>query len=323
VSTDGSGIPGEDCGILTKLAEKHEHVGDKHDSTYALALEETRKDTVKSMQTPGITSKLMWIYWPHDPDSQWFGNWVLLHVTTHENAGMTRVMVHEVMHDTTVVKVNGGTAKFECVHLGNIAAIARTRTGVFVSSKPLVFHGCGRGGVWDLTSHITCLASQSGQTGNDAQEVFDLCFNSVGRPAQVYLPPKTYHNALVFILQHLTPLAHERVEMPHDKQDELHHRLLRCGIRAQGPLDAVMLNDIECDISSPSGEHWVRRNVYKWFTGNEESEIKTTCGGTVTTYRKLETINEQGYQSNVFHFVFADVDECDMDEESLRRLLCS
>ena len=42
---------------------------------------------------------------------------------------MTRVMVHEVMHDTTVVKVkktasrmrtSGGMAKFECVHLGPI-----------------------------------------------------------------------------------------------------------------------------------------------------------------------------------------------------------
>jgi len=91
---------------IATLAEKHEHVGDKHDSAYALALEETRKATVKSMpQKPGIASKLMWIYWHHDPDSQWYGNWVLLHVTTHENAGMTRVMVHEVMHNTTAVKV--------------------------------------------------------------------------------------------------------------------------------------------------------------------------------------------------------------------------
>jgi len=128
---------------LTKLAEKHEHVGDIHDSTDALAPEETRKDMVKRIQTPGIASKLMWIYWHQDPDSQWFDNWVLLKVTTHENAGMTRAMVHEVMHDTSVVKMkkaasrmqtSGGTAKFECVHLGNIAAIVRTMTGVFVSS---------------------------------------------------------------------------------------------------------------------------------------------------------------------------------------------
>jgi len=193
----------------------------------------------------GTASKLMWIYWHHEPESQWFGNWVALHVTTHENAGMTRVMVHEVMYDMTAVKVrksagrmrtSGGTAKFECVHLGNIAAIARTNTGVFVSPKPLVFHGCGRGGVWDLTSHITCLASQCGQTGNHAQEEFDLCFNNVERPVQVYLPPKIHHDALGFILEQLTPVAHERVEMSDDKQDDLHHRLLRCGIRAQGPL---------------------------------------------------------------------------------------
>jgi len=65
VSTDGSGIPGEDRGILTKLAETHENVGDKHDSTHASALEATRKDMVKNMQTPGIASKLMWIYWHH------------------------------------------------------------------------------------------------------------------------------------------------------------------------------------------------------------------------------------------------------------------
>jgi len=83
-----------------------------------------------------------------------------------------------------------------------------------------------------------------------------------------------------------------------------------------------MLNEIECDISTPSGEHWVGRNVYKWFPGNEEADIKTTCSGTVTTYSKLGTITQQGYQSNVFHVVFANADECDMDEESLRRLLC-
>jgi len=226
---DGSGIPGEEHGILTKLAEKHEHVGDKHDSTYALALEDTRKDMVKSMQTPGIASKLMWIYWHHDPDSQWFDNWVLLKVTLYENAVMTREMVHEVMHDTSVVKMkktvsrmqtSGGTVKFERVHLGNIAVIARTRTGVFLSSKPLGFHGCGRGGVWDLTSHITCLVSQSGQTGNDAQEEFDLCFNRVEWPVQVYLPPKIYHDALGFILKHLPPVAHEREEMPDNEKNE-------------------------------------------------------------------------------------------------------
>jgi len=118
-----------------------------------------------------------------------------------------------------------------------------------------------------LTSHITCLASQFGQTGNYAQEEFDLCFNNVERPVHVYLPQKIYHYALGFILEHLTPVAHERAEMPHDKQDELHNRLLRCGIRAQGPLDAVMLNKIECNISTPSGEHWVGRTVYKWFPG--------------------------------------------------------
>jgi len=148
----------------------------------------------------------------------------------------------------------------------------------------------------------TCLASQNGQTGNDAQEEFGLCFNSVERPVQVYLPPTMYHDTLGFILQHLTPVAHERTEMPHDKQDELHHRLLRCGIRAQSPLDAVMLNAIECDISTPSGEHWVGRNVYKWFPGNEEADIKTTCSGTVTTYCKLELITEQGDDDDCFYY---------------------
>jgi len=42
VSTDGSGLPGEDRGILTKLARQYEHVDDKHDRTYALGLEATR-----------------------------------------------------------------------------------------------------------------------------------------------------------------------------------------------------------------------------------------------------------------------------------------
>ena len=111
-----------------------------------------------------------------------------MHVTMHEKAGMTRVMVHEVMYDTTAAKIrktggkmrtSGGTAKFECVHLGNIAVIVRTNTGVFVSPKPVAFHGCGRGGVWDLTSHITCLSSQCGQTDNHAHEKFDLCFINV------------------------------------------------------------------------------------------------------------------------------------------------
>jgi len=89
----------------------------------------------------------MWIYWHHNPDSQWFGNWVVLHVTPNTKAGMTRAMVNEVMHDTTVVKAkdstsmmppSGGTAKFECVHLGNVAVIVRTQTVVFVSPKPTV-----------------------------------------------------------------------------------------------------------------------------------------------------------------------------------------
>jgi len=156
VSTDDSGLPGEDHRILTKFARQYEPVGDEHGNTYALGLEATRKATVTSMQATGIASKLMWIYWHYDPDSQWFGNWVLLHVTPNTKAGMTRAMVHEVMRDTTVVKAKDSTsrmplasertAKYECVHLGNLAAIARTKTVVFVSSKPTVFHGCGRRG---------------------------------------------------------------------------------------------------------------------------------------------------------------------------------
>jgi len=56
----------------------------------------------------------------------------------------------------------------------------------------------------------------------------------VERLVQVDLPLQGYHDALGFILQHWTLVAHEQVEMPHDKQDELHNRLLRRGIRAQG-----------------------------------------------------------------------------------------
>jgi len=108
--------------------------------------------------------------------------------------------------------------------------------------------------------------------------------------------------------------------MPPDKQDELHHRLLRCGRPAQGSLDATMINEIVCNVTTPSGE--VGRNVNKWFPGNEESDIKTTWSGTVTTYSELET-TEQGCQADVFHVVFAHADGCDTDEESLRRLLCS
>ena len=284
------------------------------------------------MQATGIASKLMWIYWHHDPDSQWFGNWVLLYVTPNTKAGMTRAMVQRSDIDTTVMKAKDSTsrmppsertAKLECVHLGNVTAIARTKTVVFVSSKPTVFHGCGRRGAWDLTSHITCMASQPGPAGTDEQERFHLSFNSVGHPVQVYLPTATYQDALGFMLQHLTPVAHERAEMPHDKQDELHSRLLRCRIQAQGPLDAVMLNEIEYDVTMPSGEHWVGRHVYKWFPGNEELDNKITWNGTVTTYSKLAITTEQGFQSNKFHVVFANADDCDMDEESLRRLLCS
>jgi len=84
---------------------------------------------------------------------------------------------------------------------------------VFVSSKPLAFHGCGKGGVWDLTSHIKYLTSQCGQTGNHTQEEFDLSFNNVERPVHVYLPPKIYHDALGFILEHLTPFLHERARL--------------------------------------------------------------------------------------------------------------
>jgi len=63
--------------------------------------------------------------------------------------------------------------------------------------------------------------------------------------------------------------------------------------------------------------------VYKWFPENEELDNKITRNGTVTTYSKLAIITEQGYQSNKFHVMFADADDCDMDEESMRRLLCS
>jgi len=53
------------------------------------------------------------------------------------------------------------------------------------------------------------------------------------------------------------------------EHDKLHHRLLGCGIQAQGPLHAAVLNETECDINTALGEHWVGRNVYKWFLGNE------------------------------------------------------
>ena len=85
--------------------------------------------------------------------------------------------------------------------------------------------------------------------------------------------------------------------------------LLRCGIRAQGRLDAVMLNVSQCSVTTPSGERCVERNVYKWFPGNEELDNKTTWSGTVTTCSKLKTIAEQGYQSDVSRVVFADADE--------------
>ena len=157
-----------------------------------------------------------------------------------------------------------------------------------------------------MTSHITCLASQCGRTENHAQEEFDLCFNNVERPVHVYLPPKIYHDALGFILEHLTSVAHERAEIPHDKQDELHHRLLRCGIRAQGPLDAVMLNEIECDISTPSGEHWVGEMCtngsleMKRLTSRQHAVVQSQ-----RTLSELGPITQQGYQSDVFHVVFA------------------
>jgi len=78
---------------------------------------------------------------------------------------MTRAVVHEVMYDTTAVKVrksagrmrtSGGTVKFECVHLGNIAAIARTNTGVFVSPKTTGFSRLwlGRGVALDIPHHV-------------------------------------------------------------------------------------------------------------------------------------------------------------------------
>ena len=65
------------------------------------------------------------------------------------------------------------------------------------------------------------------------------------------MSPQTFHDTLGFILQHLTPVAHEQAEMPYDKQDELDHKMRGCGIRAQGPLDAVMLNEFECDVTTP------------------------------------------------------------------------
>ena len=75
------------------------------------------------------------------------------------------------------------------------------------------------GRVGDLTSQFMCLANRPGQVGTHVQERFKLHFSSAERPVQVYLPPKTFHDALGFILQHLTPVAHGQAEMPHDKQD--------------------------------------------------------------------------------------------------------
>jgi len=118
-------------------------------------------------------------------------------------------MVQEVMHDTTVVKATDSTsrmppsertAKFECVYHGNVTVIARTKTVVFVSPKPMVLHGCGQGGVWDLTSHITSMASRPGPAGTDPQERFQSRFNSVELPVKVCLSPPTYQDALTFIL---------------------------------------------------------------------------------------------------------------------------
>ena len=45
----------------------------------------------------------------------------------------------------------------------------------------------------------------------------------------------------------------------------------------------------------------------------------------MTTYSKLiiSVTTEQGYQSDEFHDMFADAHDSDVDEESMRRLLCS
>ena len=43
----------------------------------------------------------------------------------------------------------------------------------------------------------------------------------------------------------------------------------------------------------------------------------------MTTYSKVAITAEQGYHSDKFHVMFASADDCDMDEESMRRLLCS
>ena len=59
------------------------------------------------------------------------------------------------------------------------------------------------------------------------------------------------------------------------------------------------------------------------FPKNEELDNKITWNGTVTTYSKLAILTEQGYQSDEFHDMFADAHDSDVDEESMRRLLCS
>ena len=84
-----------------------------------------------------------------------------------------------------------------------------------------------------------------------------------------------------------------------------------------------MLNEIECDVTMPSGEHWVGQHVYKWFPGNEELDHKITWNAMVTSYSKLTILTEQGYQSDEFPVVFADADDCGMDEESMTYLLYS
>ena len=82
-----------------------------------------------------------------------------------------------------------------------------------------------------------------------------MCFNSVERPVQVYLPPATYHDALGFFLQHLTPVQCCTSACAH-----VHMNMISCTIGCWdvgSKLRAHYMRQCSMKLNATSTRHWV------------------------------------------------------------------
>ena len=104
-----------------------------------------------------------------------------------------------------------------------------------------------------------------------------------------------------FIIQHTTPLAQERADMPY----------------------AVQLNETEYGVVGDVGPSWVGRPFYKWFPQNGDCTNSQTYAGSIISIKRLDEIDGVDHLLDVFKVKYADGESEDMDEDEIRHLLCT